>query len=538
MTMDWRYALAALFALAVSYAFLRFASPSDRSVGEQLRSRLILGIPWGTFVAVGFVVFVYLFVQSGWGSLRDPVVIPFQSWSYTYPVGWLTAGFAHSSYGHLLNNLTATLMLGVLAEYAFSHFPQRRGAMSFGSWSTNPYVRAFVIVPVAVVAAGLFTSLFSLGPVIGFSGVVFAFGGFALVRYPIATVVAIFGVSALRRFYDAIQSPTITRGFVETGPSPPWWAEVAIQGHAIGLIAGVLLGIYVFRRRDAVPSPWRIWTGVLLFGIAQSLWAVYWFQGTDQWVLFRGLGFVLVILLALVVTAAAVSSPRPLFRGVTRRQVAVFIVIISLVLMIAPAIGVNMLTTDPGEATDRPGVEVADYRVIYAEGIENKMVAVGDIDIGGLGDVRTSGVIVFSESRNLWTRAVSSSRLASNNQATVTLGGVAWKTTVYVQRPAWSVSGNASVYQVYLEHDGDRVSAFASDPSTADVTVANHTVTLFVEDASFQLRLQHRNETVAEAPIPDDGEAITVGDIEIENRDGTLFLEHDGTSVSVADFSG
>lgn len=535
--MDWRYAIAAVVALVVSYGYLRYTTETRFRLGEHLRSRLLLGVPWGTLIACGFVLSVYLFVQSAWGNLRDPVVIPFQSWSYTYPTGWLTAGFAHSGYNHLLNNLTATLVLGTLAEYAFSHFPQRRGAMSFGSWSTNPYVRAFVIVPIVIIGLGLFSSLFSLGPVIGFSGVVFAFAGFALVRYPIATVVGLFAIRAVRRLYDTLQNPTITRGFIETGPSPPWWAETAVQGHAIGLIAGVILGIYIFNRRDSLPSPWRIWTGVFLFAIAQSLWAVYWFEGTDRWILFQGIGFVLVVILAGLVTAAATSSDRSIVSDISYRQIAVTVVLLALALLIGPAIGVNLITTDPGDATERPGIEVDGYNVIYAEEIQNRMVAVGGIDVGGLGDVRTSGVIVFSDERDIWMRTVSASRLASDKRASINLGGVGWKTTVQVERPTWSVRGNSSVYQVWIEHDDDRVMSFSSGPSTSDVQVANHTVTVFSEDERFQLRIKHENETIDTVDIPEPGESVEVGEVIIENEDRTLYLRHDGTVVSFASFS-
>ena len=422
--MDQLYVVAVLVALAVSLAVIRQIDATARW-GERLRSRLLMGVPWGTLIAVAVVLTVYLVVQSGWENTRNPVIIPFQSWSYTYPLGWLTAGFAHSGYGHLLSNVTAMLVLGSLAEYAVAHYPQRRGAVSFGTRWDHPYIRAFVVVPVALIATGLFTSLFALGPVIGFSGGVFAVAGVALVRYPLATVLALFGIRALRRVYEAIQTPTFTRGFVETGPSPPWWAEVAVQGHAIGLLAGVIVGIYLFRRRDAIPPAWRIWTGVFLFGIAQNLWAVYWFEGTDRWILLQGIGVVLVIALALAVTAAAASADRPLLRGVSSRQTAVAVLVVSLALLMGPAVAVNLITTDPGDAADRPGVEVDDFRVIYAEGISNQMVAVGGIDIGGLGEVRTSGVIVYSEERDIWVRAVSAASLADRGIATVELGGIA-----------------------------------------------------------------------------------------------------------------
>ena len=49
----------------------------------------------------------------------------------------------------------ATAAFAPLAEYAWGHFPRGRGTTSFGSWRTNPYVRAFVVFPAAVFVVGV-----------------------------------------------------------------------------------------------------------------------------------------------------------------------------------------------------------------------------------------------------------------------------------------------------------------------------------------------------------------------------------------------
>ncbi|MFB6157044.1 MAG: rhomboid family intramembrane serine protease, partial [Haloferacaceae archaeon] len=155
--------------------------------GARLRRRFVLGVPWGTLVSVALVLAVYLFLQGGAADWNAPITIPFRAWSYFYPLGVAVAAFAHAGPGHLLGNLVGTLALAPLAEYAWGHFPRERGASSFASPLRNPLVRAFLVVPLAVVAAGLLTAAFSVGPIIGFSGVVFAFGGVALVHYPLRT---------------------------------------------------------------------------------------------------------------------------------------------------------------------------------------------------------------------------------------------------------------------------------------------------------------------------------------------------------------
>ncbi|MFW6153087.1 MAG: rhomboid family intramembrane serine protease [Halobacteriota archaeon] len=532
--MEWPYVVALIVVLAVSLGLVRRLDRPSGRWGRRVRSRLVLGIPWGTLVSVGLVLVVYLLVQDGRTNLYDPVRYPFQAWSYRYVTGWLFSGFAHSGYNHLVNNLTATLVLGSLAEFAFSHYPQRRGAISFGRWRDNPFVRAFAIFPLGVVGVGILTGLFSLGPVIGFSGVVFALAGFALVRFPLTTVLGVFAIQAVRRLFFATRRPLVTSGIDAPPPSPPWWAEVAIQAHALGLLIGIALGIYLLRRRDIDLPAWRIWTAVFLFGVVQSLWAVYWFEGTDRFLLLQGVGVILVVLLATLVAAVVASPDRPLGLGLTARQLATGLLVMNLVLIAVPAVPVNLLAADTDVAEAHPGIEVADYRVIYGENVTNRMVAVVDLDLGGLQEVRTSGVIVVSEERDIWVTAVSRQRLRSDGRTSVTIGGVGWRETVTAEWDAWNVVGNDSVYQVWLEHGDERTHAFASEARRSRPVVANHSVTLLIEDATFHAAIERDGERLETVPVPAVNESVTVGAIELHNEDGELVVHHDGTSVTVA----
>ncbi|SNZ04889.1 Membrane associated serine protease, rhomboid family [Natronoarchaeum philippinense] len=306
-------AVVVLIALS-AVAIIRADRPGG-AWGRRLRSRLLLGVPWGTIVSVLFVLAVYLFVQRGYWHWTDPVTIPFRSWSYLYPTGWLTSGFAHAGPGHLRGNLQATIVLAPIVEYAWGHLPQERGSQSFASWRTNPWLRAFVLFPAAVLGVGLLTSLFALGPVIGFSGVVFAFAGFALVHYPVATIVALLVSSVISTVVSSLVDPIVTATVSASPPSAPSWAGIAIQGHALGLFLGLVLGLAVLYRREGRPSAARVWLAALVFAVVQGLWAVYWFRGGGTYVLYRGVGVALVLLLALLVTLAAVASERPLISG-------------------------------------------------------------------------------------------------------------------------------------------------------------------------------------------------------------------------------
>ncbi|MFB6197610.1 MAG: protease, partial [Halobacteriaceae archaeon] len=100
----------------------------DRSHGEwigHLRTRFVLGIPWGTATISLIVLSVYLFIQNGASDWYSPLTIPFTSWSYLYPTGVILAPFSHMGPGHLLGNLFGTLIIAPIAEYTWSHFPRR-----------------------------------------------------------------------------------------------------------------------------------------------------------------------------------------------------------------------------------------------------------------------------------------------------------------------------------------------------------------------------------------------------------------------------
>lgn len=334
-----------LLALALSLGVVWWVTRSD-GPWTDLRSRFVLGVPWGTLVSMLGVLAVYLFVQGGWEHWRRPVTIPFSSWSYLYPLGWLSAPFSHAGTGHLIGNLVGTLAFAPIAEYFFGHFPRERGSTSFSSWRTNPLARAFVCFPLGVAGIGVLTSVFSWGPIIGFSGVVFAFVGFALVRYPLAAVVALTARSVIDVVYRALQQPIDP---ATAGPSfsTPWWAGIAVQGHALGLLLGVLLGVLVLYRREERPGAGRLWVGSLLVGVSLSLWAVYWFRGGDSYVLFRAVGVMFVFLVATGITLAARATDRPLVRRRTGWHTLAIALVVAPVIVLVAVVGVRT-AVEPG----------------------------------------------------------------------------------------------------------------------------------------------------------------------------------------------
>lgn len=343
--------LAVVVAVVLSVLVVRRVDRSGGRSTGTLRSRFVLGVPWGTLLVVGFVLFVYLFVQRGIDRWNAPLVLPFRAWSYLYPLGTLAAPFSHANSNHLVGNLTGTLVLAPIAEYVWGHYPRERGARAFSSVRTNPYARVLAFFG-AVVSVGIATSLFALGPVIGFSGVVFAFAGVALVRYPLVTVIALAASNVLGLVRSALADP-VTVARAEPGFSSPWWAQIAIQGHALGLLLGIVCGVFLLRRRGTRPPAFRIWLGVLVFAVGQSLWAVYWYRGNQTFVLFRAAGTVLVFALATLVALGVAASERPLSEridlGVSRRGVATAVLVAVLLGVGLPAVPFNFTTVaDPG----------------------------------------------------------------------------------------------------------------------------------------------------------------------------------------------
>ncbi|MFD1599719.1 rhomboid family intramembrane serine protease [Halobellus rarus] len=543
--------IALLFSLGVVFFLDR---PS--TLGARLRRRFVLGVPWGTLVTVVFVLAVYLFLQGGYEHWYSPVTIPFRAWSYFYPLGIASAAFSHGGAGHLVGNLVGTLTLAPLAEYAWGHFPRERGSHSFGSLRTNPYVRAFLVFPVAVVVVGLLTSVFAIGPIIGFSGVVFAFAGVALVNYPLGTVVALAGGSALRLVYNTLQTPVLTASG-RPGYITPWWADIAIQGHALGLLIGVLVGLAVVRSRSRGdrPSARRLWLGTVLFAVEQSLWAVYWFRGGETFVLYRAAGVILVAALALVVVFAVVARDDPLFTWelagdseaqsasdsrtksrdsvvVRNWQVAAVVLLLSTAAIAGPAVPANLFTAESGEL---PGDEltVRDYEVTYAEDVENGLVAVVDVEaFGETTAVNTSGVIVRSEQRGIWTTTVTKGRLAFDGQVAVRLGGVGWRETVYAQRDGWNVLGNGTAYRVALgDNESGRV-VYTSDPVTAAPTLAERNVTVVPTENRYLLRVDRGNESLS-TQIPAKNESVTLDGLTFTRNGSRVSVSYDGTRLQL-----
>jgi membrane associated rhomboid family serine protease len=561
---------------------------------ETLTDRFLLGVPWGSLVSILLVLFVYLFVQSGLESWGDPAVLPFRSWSYSYVLGLLAAGFSHAGPGHLLNNLLATLVLAPLVEFAWGHrLPGGRGdsgrdtdeepSDSDGSLSDSdegspdrsgeespetgrpatgagaadplgggaagnrdnhrgpferPPVRALVVFPLALVGVSVLTSVFARGFSLGYSGTVFFLLGVAVVMVPLATIVGMVALTGVTVVFRALQTPVLQVTAAPGGPGPPSWAGVNVQAHLVGFLLGVLLAFALLRHRDRWPDTGRLALAFVLVVLVRGLWS-YATSSGDVYTRWQGVGVIFVLFLAALVVAMVSVEDERVVGSLTLRGVVVAGVVAITVVLALASVPPNITGMDDDPVPDTAGISVQDYTVTYAEAVPH-----------GRFDIESSGVIVVSEQRDLWSSVAGPDQLAHSGNATATVGGVGWRETVHVARSGWDVVGNDTAYAVDLEHKDRQVRAFQSGPKRADARLAGHALSVVPTADGFGLRVVYENETVGERAIPPANETRTValdgsGGLEelsvgVEKHDDgrRLVVEHENTRVPVANAEG
>ncbi|RRJ27887.1 rhomboid family intramembrane serine protease [Halocatena pleomorpha] len=506
---------------------------------RTVRTRLLFGVPWGSLSVAAGLLGVYWFVQGGWSEPHAPLVIPFRSWSYFAPTGIVLSSFTHSSYSHLLGNLIGTLTVGVLAEYAWSHYPRGRGVGVFSSsiW-TNPYARTLAFVSGSVVV-GLVSGVFSLGPTIGFSGVVFAYVGLALMRYPWGTLLALLWSRVLFLVYRSLTNPTIIQGG-GTQFNTPWWAGISLQGHAFGLLIGIVLGVVLVERRSVGVDRLRLWTAVILFAVLEGVWAVYLPVSGGRFMLFRAIGVGLVFLFAAVFmniprrdTSRLVGGIDVRYGTLARRITVAFVLVLAIV-----SVPYNVYTVSESTAgiTAENSIEVGEYIVAYAEEIPHQYISAVQIDaFGEPTNVTTSGVIVINDRREIWWPEISKRRLTFVEEAGVRVGGIGVRETVRARRLAWNPAGNHSVYTVQLVHDDDRSTVYTSQPSQAKPVIDGRRITI-VPGEQFRVRVTHNGSVLGDTPMPARNETDSIGGLTLNRTERKLYAERNNTRVQVAKY--
>lgn len=499
-----------------------------RNLRDRFRARFLWGLPWGTVLLCCILIFVYLVVQGGLDTWTRPLTIPFTSWSYEYPTGVLLGPVAHQGPDHLLGNLIGVLVFGTLAEYVYGHKPPTGDTPS-----TNPVVRAFVIFPAGALLVGVAASAFSWGPTIGFSNVIYAFAGVALVKYPIGTVVALSARDALAVLVDALEEPLVVAG--RRVVADPWFVDTAIQSHTFGLLLGVTVGVALISIRDvdAPPPPLRLLIGVSLFAFAQSLWALWWPQET-AFVLARGPGLIFVACLALLLTTGAVFAVRdgsPILQE-RSKQFGFAVLLVPLAVMAGIAVPMNV-SADASVPSSAETIDVDGYTLTYVEEVPNQRLAPFTAVTGE--QTRTSGILVINPDRGIWMRAVRADRLARKKRVTMRLGGLGWDRTVFAIRRGWRTTGGDTTYQVWLNpRDGRYHNVYAAEPARAAAVIDGYNLSVVPSGIRFKVRVTRRNQTIGTASLPDRGDSVTLGGLQLRRDGEQLIAIRNQTRVLVA----
>ena len=512
-------------ALALATAVLvRF---SDSDWFDPLRERFVLGVPWGTATVLAGLAVVYYLVQGG-ASNGGPVVQGFRSWSLWYPQGTLFSSFAHANQSHLTGNAFGTLAFAPIVEFTWRHYPDGSARIQ------HPAARvgAFVL---GVVAVGIAGALFVPGAIIGFSGVVFALAGFALVARPLAAVLAILGVRVVRLLYRAFTDPVVT---AEARPRfvSPSWADTALQGHLFGVLVGILLAVALLGLRDHRPDLRYVFFAALVFAVVRSLYAVYWFLGADEFVLFQAAGAAGVLVFATLVALATRPRDWRLGVGPPPATVAVGLLGLTVAALAVSGLAFSLVVVSPGEEVQE-GVEVRDYTVAYVDGAQDRYV--GAVEVPGLGSplsATQSGVVVASDRRNAWGVDVSAGELAFDGGATVTVGDVIWRETVYVDRTEWSFLAGNSTFRVEAYHDDQWHVLHTDSPAVSDSRIDGANVSIAATTEGYDLQLERNGSTVFSGPVPEENESITVGGVSFTRENDSVFARYDGTDIRLAEF--
>jgi len=606
--------IAVLLAIGSGLAYLaRVGAPKQWY--EQLSERFVYGVPWGSLVTVLGVVAFYLFAQSGFSHWGSPVVLAFRSWSYLYPEGLLAAGFAHASSDHLLGNMIGTVVLAPIVEYAWSHYPppRERDTSDYEyappghsqpettrptptGLRHNPWVRALLIFPVAVIVVSIVTSVLAVGWSIGFSGTVFAFGGFAVIYFPLTTILAMIGFTGTGILVRTLQEPVV-RVTADAGtPGPPSWFGVNVQAHLLGFLIGVLLALALLAHRNERRDAVRVFGATLVFALTRQLWSLAISGGEGVFIRHQAIGVIFVFGLTILITAIAGASDQPLpalvadFQIVRSRRTLAYLwlgavavvagalwiqlvqsgidlvggalFVFSLAILAVPALPVALpdgivatpishrqvliftlavvalVVALPSFASNAPGM--SDDPLAGEESLtvgDYQITYAEDLPHGRI-DGNESGLIVVSERRGVWTAVTDRSQLARQGAATTVVGGFGWRETVEANRTGWELFQGDSAYVVDLEHDGTVRRSFTSDAVTADLLLANHSIAVVPGSETFSLRVSRDGESIGTTPIPRRDETGVVGPIRFSTQlDGatrSVFAHQNGTRVLIA----
>jgi hypothetical protein len=241
-------------------------------------------------------------------------------------------------------------------------------------------------------------------------------------------------------------------------------------------------------------------------------------------------------LVAIAAVVAALGGDRPLFEDQSRRDLARLAVLLPLVFSAVVTVPTNLSTVGDTSSPGSETIEVRDYSVTYAEDVENGMVSAVNVSLfGETTSVKTSGVIVISEKRHVWTNEIRTARLRFAGRNAVRVGGIGWRERVVADRRGWSAAGGGAAYKIFLRRGGtdDWRLAYTSERAVAGPRLRNRSVAVTPTEDGFAVELLANESAVTSAPVPAPGEAVNLSSITVENDGNTLFASYNGTRVAV-----
>ncbi|MDY6776118.1 MAG: rhomboid family intramembrane serine protease [Halobacteria archaeon] len=481
--------LAAVYLLERDYLF---------GVYETAKERLVWGLPLGTLLITGVNIGFYAFAQRGLWHASNPLVVPYYSWSYSYPLSFMTSPISHANIGHITSNLVATAVFSPVAEYVVGHRARR----------TRPVLRALGFAAVLYLL-GVFTAAFSAGPTVGFSGVVFGVIGFVTVFYPVRAVVLVTVTTVLDSAVSILQHPVVTQTASEEFVTP-WWAQISVESHILGFFVGVLGAAALLgsdmgledRIRDLKPV--KVGASVVVVGVFEGIYAL-WVADGSSYVLYQSLGLSFA-LLGGVGAAFAVRSEPPIPSNVVTDRISLgsygYIALLLPVLVIcfvavgvtASSVGVVDTTSTEPDTTQSTAVDVEGYEISYHNSTHVRRVT----PIPGFDQSwNASGVVLTDRDRGIWLLKTPSSELASETSVTFYVGDLRAETRVTVERTGVSTPSGDTAYSVLLRtsREDSRTLLYESPPAPTGVRINRTNVSVGVSGRNYTAVLSRSDES-------------------------------------------
>lgn len=529
------YIVFAVASLIITYGVTRY-SDVDQFIHTRTK-RLTYGVPWGTLIFAVVLISVFFIVQRGYRP-GGPTVVGFRAWSITYIQGWVFSSITHLNTTHLIGNVMWLLVFGSLAEYVWGHYPfdktNARGNVNSTSNRVldTPLTRVSLFLA-AFFAYGFVSSILLPGATIGASGIVFVCIGIVVAVRPLLGVSGVVVAEVLQVILNVVMSPVAVESVTRVQRSTS--VTTVDQGHIVGFLAGVLIGVGLIHRRNREkPSVLHVWCAGITVSVFQSLHTISWASGEGTVIVLQGIGLATVGVLMVGIALGVAADDHSVISAIDLSLRETTLGFIIAVLLAFSIVGLSFSFVNVTDSQQK-GVEVDDYTVWYADGAPNQYQPLTQSIVGG-NSGNTSGVHVTSPDRTAWHVAVSPGELAKEGSVTVPVGGAFSRVEITVVRESWTVIDGGTVYSVSAERgNGSDTVLFNSGTVESNQSIAGNVFELSVIDGKFVITATS-DETTISKRVPRVGGEITLDGVTVRNEDGSLYVKSDGTRILLAEY--